>query len=376
MMKQKTYLGGLSPNQFLQRHWQKTPLLIPGALKPTDWILDLNELIELSQSPDCSTRLIIQKGSNYQVAYGPFTKSEIAELPDKNWTLLVQGINHVHTGARKLLELFSFIPFARLDDIMVSYAAPGGNVGPHYDSYDVFLLQGSGSRKWQVSGSHSLDLIPNQELRILKSFVPEGQCEVTAGDILYLPPNFSHYGVALEPCFTYSIGFIAPIFDHVKSEFLHYLDAEFELPGIFQDPTRKATDQPGLIPEDLLQAVTEQVSRIKWTKNNILKFTGEFLTQSAANYQSLPPNILSKKKFLSQLSSTSYQIESTVKFLYREQFGFIGGNAFKIPTSSQSIFRQFANTRLIHGRAIQPDSFLAETIFEWLSQGYVRSIKT
>ena len=259
---------------------------------------------------------------------------------------------------------------------MVSYAAPGGSVGPHYDSYDVFLLQGTGARQWKVGMPRSMELLPNQELRILKSFVPDGTCQMQTGDMLYLPPKYGHHGVALEPCLTYSIGFKSPRYDHVKSEFLHYLDQEIELPGFFEDPNRRQTQVPALIPTDLLQSIDQKISKIRWSKQDILKFTGEFLTQVDFDNEIRARKVESKSKFLSRLKKRSYRINSHIKFLYREDLGFIAGEAFTIPQCEQAIFKIFANHRVVIGKDIEPNTFFAQTLYKWEQQGYVRKIKT
>ncbi len=375
-MNYEKHLGGMTAREFLKNHWQTTPLLIKDAIATGNWALTLDDLIEFSQDPRCSTRLVINNGSQYKVSYGPVTKIDIRKLPKKNWTLLVQGVNHAHDGVAELLRLFSFIPFARFDDVMVSYAVPGGGVGPHYDSYDVFLLQGTGLRQWRVGMPRSLELLPNQELRILKSFVPDGTCEVQNGDMLYIPPKFSHHGVAIEPCLTYSIGFQAPGYDHIKSEFLHYLDQELELPGLFEDPNRRETMTPGLIPTDLLQSIQQNIAKIRWSDIDILKFSGEFLTRVDFEDIVSPRKIESKTKFLSRLKDRSYQINSNIKFLYRGDLGFMAGETFIIPKSELTIFKLFANQRKINGRSIASNTTFAQKLHQWQCQGYVRNTAT
>ena len=374
-MNNKSHLGGLTASEFLTKHWQTTPLLIHDAIKTRDWGLSLNELIELSQDPRCSARLVIKNGSKYEVSYGPVTKKGLRKMPKKNWTLLVQGINHVHCGVEKLLSLFSFIPFARLDDVMVSYAAPGGSVGPHYDSYDVFLLQGTGARQWEVGKPRCLKLQPNQDLRILKSFTPDGICQMQTGDMLYVPPKYSHHGVAIESCLTYSIGFKSPRFDHIKSEFLHYLDQELEIPGLFSDPNRRPTNVPALIPTDLLQSIEQNISKIYWSKMDMLKFSGEFLTQVDFEDVITSKKTESKNRFLSRLKGRSYRINSHIKFLYRGGLGFIAGEAFVIPKCEQAIFKLFANRRVVDGKNIDSNTFFAQTLYKWEREGYVTKTK-
>ena len=149
----ETLLGGLPPSLFLKRHWHKLPLLVRGAIPDFSDLLDLRALIALAAADVCESRLVLIHDGEREVVYGPLPKKLFRDLPENNWTLLVQGVNHALPSARELLRHFSFLPHARLDDLMVSYAAPGGGVGPHVDSYDVFLLQGSGSRSWTRSAA-------------------------------------------------------------------------------------------------------------------------------------------------------------------------------------------------------------------------------
>ncbi|MGH8631647.1 MAG: cupin domain-containing protein, partial [Burkholderiales bacterium] len=220
----QTLLGGLSASAFLRRHWQKSPLLIRGAIPRFEGFADLPSLISLAAREDCESRLVIRDRGRWRVEHGPLARSRWRRLPRGGWTLLVQGLNHFLPRARRLLAYFSFVPHARLDDLMVSFAPAGGGVGPHFDSYDVFLLQGSGRRLWQVALTPDLEVVEDAPLRILRRFEPQGQCVLAPGDMLYLPPGWAHDGVALDDCYTYSIGFRAPRHREIISEFLGYLD--------------------------------------------------------------------------------------------------------------------------------------------------------
>ena len=200
-------LNGLSPAQFLRRHWQKKPLLARAALPQFASLVTRRDLFEMARSADTESRLILRNGRRWQVNHGPFTRRDFAQLPARNWTLLVQGVNHVLPQAQALLAQFAFIPYARLDDLMVSFAPPGGGVGPHFDSYDVFLLQGEGRRRWRVSRQRDLALVEGAPLKILRDFRAGREWELAPGDLLYLPPRCAHDGVALEECITCSIGF-------------------------------------------------------------------------------------------------------------------------------------------------------------------------
>src|SRR5712691_12967904 len=203
-------LGGLSGEKFLSQFWQKKPLLVRNAITDFKGVVQAPELFALSLRNDVESRLVCRRRGAWRMQQGPFSRTQIARLPKSGWTLLVQGLNLELPEADALLRRFRFLPYARLDDVMVSYAAAGGGVGPHFDSYDVFLLQGPGRRRWSVGKQRELDLDPNAPLKILRNFRPEKEWLLEPGDMLYLPPGWAHDGVALEPSFTYSIGFRAP----------------------------------------------------------------------------------------------------------------------------------------------------------------------
>ena len=213
-------LGGLSVSAFLRRHWQKQPLLVREAIPDFDGVLDFDTLVELATRDDSESRLVVRQGNRWSVEHGPFHRKRFSRLPARNWTLLLQGLERMLPAAQDLLSKFNFIPYSRLDDVMVSYAPPGGSVGPHFDSYDVFLLQGPGQRRWSVSRQHDMALMEETPIKLLKRFLPDGQCVVSPGDMLYLPPACAHEGVAIGSCFTYSIGFRAPSHQELVSQFL------------------------------------------------------------------------------------------------------------------------------------------------------------
>ncbi len=182
-------LSGLTPADFLRRHWQKKPLLVRNALPECRGILQREGLFELAAEDSLESRLVQRDGRRWRVRHGPFGPRELKRLPKSGWTLLVQGVDLAVPAARNLLDRFSFIPYARLDDVMVSYAPAGGGVGPHFDNYDVFLLQGEGRRRWRVSRQRDLELVAGAPLKILRRFRPAREWVVDPGDLLYLPPH-------------------------------------------------------------------------------------------------------------------------------------------------------------------------------------------
>jgi 50S ribosomal protein L16 3-hydroxylase len=226
----RTLLGGLTPAQFLSQHWQKSPLLIRGALPGFVSPLEPNDLAGLACEEGIEARLVEEHGPDkaWQVSHGPFDEETFSRLPVSGWSLLVQAVDHYVPEVAELLEAFDFIPRWRLDDIMVSYAPPGGSVGAHVDQYDVFLLQASGRRRWQLGGTPGNDarLIPGIDLRILEDFAVEADQDwvLEPGDMLYLPPGVAHHGISdADDCLTFSIGFRAPSSDEVVTSFADYI---------------------------------------------------------------------------------------------------------------------------------------------------------
>ena len=237
--------GGLSAATFLRRHWHKAPLLVRGAFPGFAGPFSARALFTLAARDDVESRLVLREGARWTLAHGPFRRADFAALPARDWTLLVQGVNLVHPAGEALLHRFSFLPYARLDDLMVSYAAPGGGVGPHEDSYDVFLLQGFGRRRWRFGPQADHALLPGRPLKILRRFTPAHDEVLAPGDMLYLPPDVAHDGVAIDACTTYSIGFRAPGTTELATAFLDFLRDELDLPGRYADPDLAPVRAPG-----------------------------------------------------------------------------------------------------------------------------------
>ncbi len=227
-------LGETSTDEFLNIYWQKKPLLIRNAFSNIKSPVSAEELAGLACEEHVNARLVLTEnnGKPWQVEFGPFDESRFSTLPESNWSLLVSDIEKHLPETRALLKPFRFIPDWRIDDLMISYAPDGGSVGAHTDAYDVFLLQLSGQRLWQISENFSNDIIPNTDLPILKNFNAEQEWLLNPGDMLYLPPNVAHYGVAqsnnsdsdAEHCMTASIGFRTPSLATASSEYIHHLN--------------------------------------------------------------------------------------------------------------------------------------------------------
>ncbi|MES1161443.1 MAG: cupin domain-containing protein, partial [Rhizobacter sp.] len=220
-------LGGLSPQVFMRHHWQKKPLLVRQALPMTSSFVGRAELFALAAREGVESRLVTHRAGRWSLRHGPLPRRALPPLAQREWTLLVQGLDLHLDSARALLERFRFVPDARLDDVMVSYASDGGGVGPHVDSYDVFLLQIHGVRRWRIGRVKRPQLQPGVPLKILGNFVAQDEWRLEPGDMLYLPPGWAHDGVAEGECMTASIGFRAPGGDELARELLQRtLDAD------------------------------------------------------------------------------------------------------------------------------------------------------
>ena len=217
-----TLLGEISTKTFLETYWQQQPLLVRDALPNWPSPLSGDELAGLAMEPDVASRMV--RGSEDQdpwsVAFGPFEAADFATLPTSNWSLLVQSTDLWVPEIAALKNQFNFLPSWRLDDVMVSFAPPGGSVGPHFDQYDVFLIQVEGRRHWKIGQrcDENAPLLPGVDLSILADFQTETEHTLSPGDMLYIPPGVAHHGVALDNCLTYSVGFRAPTLGEMISD--------------------------------------------------------------------------------------------------------------------------------------------------------------
>lgn len=256
-------LGGLTAAEFLRDVWQQKPLLIRGAFPDFQCPLDPDELAGLACEEGVESRLVEERGAQgpWQIHHGPFDEATFARLPERDWTLLVQAVDHYVPDVADLLEAFDFLPRWRLDDIMISYAPPGGSVGPHVDQYDVFLLQGSGQRRWQLGGEVADDapILHGIDLRILENFevTPGDDWILEPGDMLYLPPAWAHHGISQsDDCLTLSVGFRAPSADEAITSFADYLGEQL--------PASKRYADAGMVPpEDPAELDDAAVARMR-----------------------------------------------------------------------------------------------------------------
>jgi len=229
-------LGDISKEQFLAEYWQKKPLLVRSAIANFEAPIDADELAGLALEAEVESRIVVEQ--DWRLQHGPFSEETFANLPAEKWTLLVQAVDLWVPEVAEILGKFDFLPQWRIDDIMVSYAADGGSVGPHFDYYDVFLLQGAGQRRWQIGGPCDADcpILTNTDLKILKDFEPLEEWVLEPGDMLYLPPKIAHHGVAIGECTTFSVGFRAPAVSEMLDDLATELLSGIALPNHLIDP--------------------------------------------------------------------------------------------------------------------------------------------
>ena len=302
-------LGGLNPARFLADHWQKKPLRVKNALPGFTSPISPDELAGLACEEEVESRIVLERDGPqpWALENGPFDEDRFAHLPETHWTLLVQECNKYLPELVTLLEQFNFIPNWRIDDIMVSYAPEHGSVGPHIDQYDVFLIQGLGHRRWQISTDPVADdnVIPGIDLRIMRDFQPTDEWVLAPGDMLYLPPGVAHYGVALDDCMTFSVGFRTPTVSELLTGFLDEVASGLNDRQRYHDPDLPLQTHPGEIAAGARTRVRRIIRDAMADDDAIDQWFGRYITESKSGQTAVPPaQPLSTDKFLQQLHAT------------------------------------------------------------------------
>lgn len=338
---ERRLLGGLTPRDFLRRHWQKRPLFVRAAFSVAERVVGVDELLALAARDDVESRIVERHGGRRETRHGPFARPRPKA---RDWTLLVSGVNLESRAADRLLRRFSFVPQARLDDLMVSYATPGGGVGPHIDSYDVFLLQGPGRRRWTIwrSGFRKATYV----------------CE--PGDLLYLPPGVRHDGVALEPCFTYSVGFRAPRGAELGAAFLDWLHERGLPQARYRDADLAPAAAPARLPASMIDYAARALARIRWSRADVERFLGEYLTLPKAHVVFRP------RRTTRPLRGSIVRLDPKTQLLYSGGRFFINGETV---AARSAALRTLADRRWAHGAALARDS-LGRLISAWQRAGY------
>ncbi|AZF32686.1 hypothetical protein C4J89_3214 [Pseudomonas sp. R4-35-07] len=275
-------LGGITAREFLRDYWQKKPLLIRQAIPDFESPIDADELAGLALEEEVESRLVIEHGERpWELRRGPFAEDAFSTLPEREWTLLVQAVDQFVPEVAELLEHFRFLPSWRIDDVMISFAAPGGSVGPHFDNYDVFLLQAQGKRNWKIGQMCSSEsaLLQHADLRILADFEESAEWVLEPGDMLYLPPRLAHFGIAEDDCMTYSVGFRAPSAAEVLTHFTDFLSQYLTDEERYTDADAQPVSDPHQIQSDALDRLKSLLAEHMSDERMLLTWFGQFMTE-------------------------------------------------------------------------------------------------
>ena len=369
-------LGGLSAQQFMRRHWQKKPLLIRQAVPDMVPPIERAQLFDLAAQEGVESRLIRHAKTGWSLRHGPFARRSLPSLKEAAWTLLIQGVDLHHQGVHELLQRFRFVPDARLDDLMISYASDGGGVGPHFDSYDVFLLQAQGRRRWSIGRQRDLRLQPDVPLKILAQFEPEQTFILEPGDMLYLPPRYAHDGVAVGgDCVTYSIGLRSPAAAPLGADLLARIaeaqadavqDAVGQAAVHYRDPAQPALANPAEMPAGLQAFARQAVLAVMRDEDVIDRALGESMTEPKPTVwfdQGEPPSDLN-----------AIALDRRTRMLYDARHLYINGESFRASGRDAKLMRRLADQRTLGPRdlAAASDDALA-LLSDWCEAGWAHA---
>jgi len=343
-------LGKISNDVFLKKYWQKKPLLIRDAIKNFKSPITEKDLFRIAQNENAISRLIEFKRGIWQVKYGPFKKLDLPKKINTPWTILVQNMNHHLPFAESFLNLFKFIPYARLDDLMVSFATKKGSVGPHFDSYDVFLFQAKGEREWKISEQKKFSLDKKSAIKIITNFKVKNTWVLKPGDLLYLPPNVGHWGVSQsDDCLTYSIGFRAPGTFEIQSKFLDFIQDNLitNKNDLYRDPNLNLQKNPAEINSNMIKKIQRIVNQLRWNTNSINNFIGQLLTEPIEGAVFETSKSMTAEVFIKDLIKKPLKLNPKTRMLFIKNNFFINGELIEADKKSIMYLKQLANDREI-----------------------------
>ncbi len=373
-------LNQLTPQQFLNEYWQKKPLLIRQGISDFDDPISPDEFAGLAMEEQIESRLVWQKDGEWQAEHGPF--EDYSHLGDKDWSLLIQGVDHWDEQVAELIRPFRFLPNWRIDDVMVSYATPGGGVGPHVDNYDVFIIQGSGKRHWQVGSNTELkEVVANSALLHVEQFTPIIDVELLPGDILYIPPGFPHQGVAIEPSMSYSVGFRTTAKSHLFSNFADYLIDQQLGSDMVVDPERQPTTTPGLIDANDVDKLKNALHEMLSDDDKILDYLGNNLSQ-CKHELAIDPDL--QEMSMAELSDFLQDDESLLirigglRCMYFDQESMLGrlyvnGECFVFSQQQHAVTQLLANNSELGAQQLQTfaqDDDFKTQLLQLINLGY------
>jgi len=336
-------------------------------------LLDRAELFDLAAQDGVESRLIVQKAASkgvggWSMKSGPFARRALPPLKQPAWTLLVQGVNLHDERLHQLMGQFRFIPDARLDDVMISYATEGGGVGPHFDSYDVFLLQAHGRRRWRIGRQKNLDLQQGVPLKILQNFEPEQEFVLEPGDMLYLPPRYAHDGIADGECMTYSIGFRAPGQDELVREMLVRLAEQADAasaPRLYRDPRQLATSASAAIPPELTDFARQAIRKALDDPRALAQALGEYLSEPKANVWFDGSD---------EMAEGAVTLDRRTRMLYDAHHVFMNGESFRAGGRDARLMQRLADRRALSETEVGALSADArELLLQWCEDGWAHA---
>ena len=425
-------LGDISPEEFMRKYWQKKPLLIRAAIPGFKPLLSREELFAMAEQEDVESRLIVETvtkpasksasksaskpaaksskkaADQWAMTSGPIYPDALPALKTPNWTLLVQGVDLHNQAAYELKNQFRFAPDARLDDLMISFATDGGGVGPHFDSYDVFLLQAEGTRRWKIGKQKDLMLQKDVPLKILANFAPEQEFVLEAGDMLYLPPMYAHEGVAVGECMTYSIGFRAPAEMELARELLQRFaddtleeeeevedekgeeddesdDRNIALAGeysasnaikniakkLYKDPKQEAVEAPAQIPAALFDFAKVAVEKAMSDPDALARNLGEYLTEPKANVWFDEPEPDSEEDII-LTRQNRVDLHPRSQMLFDARHIFLNGESWRAAGKDAVLMQRLANQRFLESKDLTKASDGAMALLqEWADAGWL-----
>ncbi len=365
-------LGGLSPQAFLRQFWQKRPLLVRQAIPRFTGVLDKQALFTLASGDDAEARLI-ERRPQWRVTNGPLDRRALSRLPPRGWTLLVNGVNLHSHAADSLLRRFAFLSWARLDDVMVSYAADGGGVGPHADSYDVFLLQGAGRRRWRLMppGKRPFRLVDGAPLKLIEGFRASEEMTLDPGDMLYVPPGWGHEGTAIGACETYSIGFRAPRGTELSTAFLDFLHERGFAETDYRDADRKPAAHAADIDASLIDHAAKALEKIRWTRADVAGFAGRYLSEPKQEVVfSAPRPALGLAAFTRKLGVAMVRLDPRSRMLTQGTRVYLNGVEYAPAARTRKALQQLADARELAGGRLA-SAGAVDLIFDWYRQGFL-----
>ncbi|MBF7731494.1 ribosomal protein uL16 3-hydroxylase [Pseudomonas sp. N040] len=354
-------LGGLTAREFLRDYWQKKPLLIRQAIPDFESPLTPDELAGLSLEEEIESRLVIEHGEQpWELRRGPFAEDTYQNLPERDWTLLVQAVDQFIPEVAELLEHFHFLPSWRIDDVMISFAAPGGGVGPHFDNYDVFLLQGYGQRRWRLGQMCDGDsaLLEHADLRILADFQGSDEWVLEPGDMLYLPPRLAHFGTAEDDCMTYSIGFRAPSAAEVLTHFTDFLAQFLADEERYSDAGQQPVSDPYQIQHDVLERLKALLAEHMGDERLLLTWFGQFMTEPRYP-ERIAGTPIEEQELLDALAQGALLIRNPSARLAWSEVDedlllFASGNSRLLPGNLRELLRTLCAADALHLENLEP----------------------